>query len=187
MGARRRDVDISWHFYGGAYLLNALGTAVILWAGFTAARFITHDAFEGRPSSLTVLNIAHELVTLLVMGAHHRRLAAGRHRLSATRPATGQAAAATTAAIAEVKNAQPVDARAHRGGGVGAEAGLDGVLGVRHEADDVAALVRDAGDVAQRPVRVHADVAEGDEALALEAVERLGSERCSRRRRSSAG
>jgi hypothetical protein len=59
--------SISWHFYGGGYLLNALGTAAILWAGFTAARFITHDAFEGRPSSLTVMNIAHELVTVLVM------------------------------------------------------------------------------------------------------------------------
>jgi hypothetical protein len=59
---------IAWHFYGGSYLMSALFTAAILWAGFTAARFITHDAFEGRPSSLTVLNIAHELVTLLVMG-----------------------------------------------------------------------------------------------------------------------
>jgi hypothetical protein len=38
-----------------------------MWAGFTAARFITHDAFEGRPSSLTTLNIAHELVTVVVM------------------------------------------------------------------------------------------------------------------------
>ena len=46
---------------------TALGTAVILWAGFTAARFITHDAFEGRPTSLTVLNIAHELVTVIIM------------------------------------------------------------------------------------------------------------------------
>jgi len=58
---------IAWHFYGGGYLLAALGTGVILWAGFTAARMITHDAFEGRPSSLTVLNIAHELLTVLVM------------------------------------------------------------------------------------------------------------------------
>jgi hypothetical protein len=58
---------ISWHFYGGGYLLNALGTGVVLWAGFTAARFITHDAFEGRPTSLTVLNIAHELVTVVIM------------------------------------------------------------------------------------------------------------------------
>lgn len=61
------STSIAWHFYGGGYLVAALGTAVILWAGFTAARFITHDAFEGRPTSLTVLNIAHELVTFVVM------------------------------------------------------------------------------------------------------------------------
>jgi hypothetical protein len=58
---------IAWHFYGGGYLWTAIVTAVALWAGFTAARFITHDAFEGRPSSLTVMNIAHELVTVLFM------------------------------------------------------------------------------------------------------------------------
>lgn len=59
---------ISQHFYGGNFLANTLITAVILWAGFTAARFITHDAFEGRPAGLTTLNCAHELVTLVVMG-----------------------------------------------------------------------------------------------------------------------
>jgi len=59
---------ISQHFYGGNFLANTLITAVILWAGFTAARFITHYAFEGRPAGLTVLNCAHELVTLAVMG-----------------------------------------------------------------------------------------------------------------------
>ena len=58
---------ISQHFYGGDFLANTLVTALILWAGFTAARFITHDAFEGRPTGLTVLNCAHELVTLMVM------------------------------------------------------------------------------------------------------------------------
>jgi hypothetical protein len=58
---------ISQHFYGGNFLANTLVTALILWAGFTAARFITHDAFEGRPAGLTVLNCAHELVTLMVM------------------------------------------------------------------------------------------------------------------------
>ena len=58
---------IAWHFYEGSYLLAALLTALILWAGLTAARFITHDAFEGRPWSLTVLNIAHELVTIVIM------------------------------------------------------------------------------------------------------------------------
>lgn len=59
---------VAWYYSGGSYLLSALTVAVVGWAGFTAARFITHDAFEGRPSGLTVMNIAHELVTLLVMG-----------------------------------------------------------------------------------------------------------------------
>lgn len=58
---------ISWHFYGGSFLISALVTSIVLWAGFTAARFITHDAFEGRPTSLTAMNIAHELVTVVVM------------------------------------------------------------------------------------------------------------------------
>ena len=58
---------ISQHFYGGSFLANTVVTAIILWAGFTAARFITHDAFDKRPTRLTVLNVAHELVTVVVM------------------------------------------------------------------------------------------------------------------------
>jgi len=58
---------ISWDFYGGSFFVNSLLTALILWAGFTAARFITHDAFDGRPTGLTVLNVAHELVTIVIM------------------------------------------------------------------------------------------------------------------------
>ncbi|GAT74433.1 DUF1761 domain-containing protein [Microbacterium hydrocarbonoxydans] len=58
---------IAWHFYGGSFLWGAIVTGVTLWAGFTAARFITHDAFEGRSTKLTTLNIAHELVTVVVM------------------------------------------------------------------------------------------------------------------------
>lgn len=58
---------ISFEFYGGSFLVNALVTAIVLWAGFTAARFITHDAFDGRTTGLTVLNCAHELVTVVVM------------------------------------------------------------------------------------------------------------------------
>lgn len=58
---------IAQNFYHGNFLLNCLVTGVILWAGFTAARFITHDAFERRPANLTTLNLAHELVTILVM------------------------------------------------------------------------------------------------------------------------
>ncbi|OAN41213.1 DUF1761 domain-containing protein [Microbacterium sp. H83] len=58
---------IAWHFYGGSFLWGTLVTSILLWAGFTAARFITHDAFEGRPTALTTMNIAHELVTLVIM------------------------------------------------------------------------------------------------------------------------
>jgi len=58
---------IAQHFYGGNFLLGTVITGVILWAGFTAARFVTHDAFDRRPAGLTVLNCAHELVTIVVM------------------------------------------------------------------------------------------------------------------------
>ena len=58
---------IAWHFYDGSFFWAAVVTGVLLWAGFTAARFITHDAFEGRPTALTTMNIAHEIVTIVVM------------------------------------------------------------------------------------------------------------------------
>lgn len=59
--------DIAFHFYEGSFFWSALLTGVVLWAGFTAARMITHDAFDRRPSGLTILNIAHELVTIVIM------------------------------------------------------------------------------------------------------------------------
>jgi hypothetical protein len=58
---------IAWDFYGGSFFANSVVTAILLWAGFTAARFVTHDAFDARPAGLTVLNVAHEFVTLVVM------------------------------------------------------------------------------------------------------------------------
>lgn len=58
---------ISFDFYGGSFFVNAVITAILLWAGFTAARFITHDAFDNRPAGLTILNIAHEFITLVIM------------------------------------------------------------------------------------------------------------------------
>jgi len=60
---------LSNQFFGNSFLQDSLTTAFWMWLGFIAARFITHDAFEGRPMQLTLLNISHELVTLLVMGA----------------------------------------------------------------------------------------------------------------------
>jgi hypothetical protein len=59
---------IAQHFYEGNFLLNAILTAIILWIGFTASRMLTHDLFDRRPGALTALNLAHELVTVVVMG-----------------------------------------------------------------------------------------------------------------------
>lgn len=55
-------------FFGNSFLQDSLNTAFWMWLGFTAARFVTHDAFEGRPAKLTVLNISNELVTFMAMG-----------------------------------------------------------------------------------------------------------------------
>lgn len=60
-------VAIAWHFYGGSFFVSAIVTAVALWAGFTAARLITHYGFEERPTGLTTLNLAYELVTVLMI------------------------------------------------------------------------------------------------------------------------
>lgn len=59
---------LSNQFFGNSFLQDALTTAFWMWLGFTAARFITHDAFEQRPTALTVMNVAHEFVTIMVMG-----------------------------------------------------------------------------------------------------------------------
>jgi hypothetical protein len=56
------------NFFGNSFLQDALTTAFWVWLGFTATRFVTHDAFEKRPWQLTLINAAHELVTFMVMG-----------------------------------------------------------------------------------------------------------------------
>lgn len=59
---------LSNDFFGYSFLQNAVTTAFWVWLGFTAARFITHDAFEGRRKKLTLINIGNEFVTIMVMG-----------------------------------------------------------------------------------------------------------------------
>lgn len=59
---------ISNAFFQHSFFKDAITTAFWLWAGLTAARMITHDAFEQRPGKLTFLNIAHEFVTIMIMG-----------------------------------------------------------------------------------------------------------------------
>jgi len=54
-------------FFGHSFFHDAVTTTFWLWLGLTAARFITHDLFERRPIELTLLNVFHEFVTLMVM------------------------------------------------------------------------------------------------------------------------
>jgi hypothetical protein len=60
---------LSNQYFDNTFMQAALGSAFWLWAGFTAARILTHDLFENRRKKLTLINISHELVTILVMGA----------------------------------------------------------------------------------------------------------------------
>lgn len=59
---------LSNQFFQNSFLQDTLNTAFWLWLGFTAARFITHDAFEGRPPKLTLISLGNEFVTVMVMG-----------------------------------------------------------------------------------------------------------------------
>ena len=59
---------LSNQFFGNSFLQDSLTTAFWMWLGFTAARIITHDAFEGRPTKLTAITLGNELVTIMVMG-----------------------------------------------------------------------------------------------------------------------
>jgi hypothetical protein len=59
---------LSNQFFKDSFLQDSLTTAFWMWLGFTAARIITHDSFEGRPKKLTLLTISHELITFMVMG-----------------------------------------------------------------------------------------------------------------------
>jgi hypothetical protein len=59
---------LSNSFFQHSFLQDAVTTAFWMWLGFTAARIITHDAFESRPMKLTAITISSEFVTLMVMG-----------------------------------------------------------------------------------------------------------------------
>jgi len=60
---------LSNKYFGNSFMQDAVTTAFWLWLGFTAARMLTHDLFERRPTKLTVMALTHELITILVMGA----------------------------------------------------------------------------------------------------------------------
>ena len=58
---------LSNQFFHHSFLQDALSTGFWLWLGLTAARIAVHDLFERRPGRLTVLTVAHELVTIMAM------------------------------------------------------------------------------------------------------------------------
>lgn len=59
---------LSNQFFHDSFFQDALATAFWLWLGFTAARIITHDAFESRPMKLTAITLSNEFVTIMLMG-----------------------------------------------------------------------------------------------------------------------
>lgn len=61
-------IYITHAFFDNSYLQDALTTALWVWLGFVAARFVMHGAFEQKPEKLTLLNVGFELVSLLAMG-----------------------------------------------------------------------------------------------------------------------
>jgi hypothetical protein len=58
---------LSYGYFGESYLVSALNTAFWAWLGFTAARAVVSNAFEGRPWKLLAINLSHDLATLLVI------------------------------------------------------------------------------------------------------------------------
>lgn len=55
-------------FVGDSFMKSALQTAFWVWLGFQATAIVTHNAFEQRRKKLTLMTLANQLVTLLVMG-----------------------------------------------------------------------------------------------------------------------
>jgi hypothetical protein len=58
---------LSNNFFQNEFMQDTLTTAFWLWLGFTAARILTHDLFEGRRKKLTLLTFGNEFVTVMVM------------------------------------------------------------------------------------------------------------------------
>lgn len=58
---------LSNKFFGNSFLQDSITTGFWLWLGFVIARMYVHDSFEGRPGKLTLLNAAHELLTIEIM------------------------------------------------------------------------------------------------------------------------
>ncbi len=59
---------LSNYYFGNSYMNAALNTAFWLALGISVTTVVTHNTFEGRRKKLTLLTIAHQMVSFLVMG-----------------------------------------------------------------------------------------------------------------------
>lgn len=58
---------LSHDYFQNSFMQDAMSTGFWVWLGFTFARMLTHDLFEGRRKKLTLLNAGNEFVTIMVM------------------------------------------------------------------------------------------------------------------------
>lgn len=60
---------LSSHFFTDySWMQAALSSAFWMWAGFQLSMVLTHDSFEQRPLTLTMLTAGNQLATLMAMG-----------------------------------------------------------------------------------------------------------------------
>ncbi len=58
----------SQFFTDYSWMQAALSSAFWMWAGFQLSMILTHDSFEQRPLTLSILTAGNQLATLLAMG-----------------------------------------------------------------------------------------------------------------------
>ena len=58
---------VSFSFFGGPFLMNAVLGSSVLFVGLTAARIVVHDAFDPRKFAATGFTLLNEAITILVM------------------------------------------------------------------------------------------------------------------------
>lgn len=56
-------------YFDNSFFSDAMQTAFWLWLGLILTRITVHNVFEQKPAKLTLLAVANEFVTIMVMGA----------------------------------------------------------------------------------------------------------------------
>lgn len=61
-------IVFSQAYLGNDWITTGVSTGFFLWMGISATATITHAAFERRRKKLTLFQVSHDLVNLVVMG-----------------------------------------------------------------------------------------------------------------------